>query len=266
MELMPTPFQHLVYAKSLLEDPTLPAALSGRLQAQAGAFLLGNTAGDVQVVSGQPRPETHFYAFPPRGRPRAWQAMVQAYPELADPDTLAPDRAAFVAGYSAHLIWDEVWAWEVYIPSYLESGVWEGRLARSVHHNALRVLLDRRAAAELATWSPLVPALQAVEPVGWLPFVAEGALRRWRDWLTEQLVDPERGATAQVFAERMGVSVAALEDKVREVAASAGRADADPWTVQLWEAIARYEQRGRAESRAAIAAYFESKQPVTSNQ
>ncbi len=251
MESMPTPFQHLVYAQALLDDPT---PLGARLRAQPGVFLLGNTAGDVQAVSGQPRPETHFYVFPPREEQRASAVMLTMHPELADARALTPERAVFVAGYIAHLIWDEVWAWEVYIPCYLESGMWEERLTRVVHHNAVRVLLDRRAEQALLTLPTLTAALRAAKPVGWLPFVADAALARWRDWLVEQLEQPGQKATAQVFAERMGVPIELLEAQVREVTAAAN--SDDPWMRQLWAAIARYEARGYEETYAAVKTYF----------
>ncbi len=250
---MPTPFQHLAYAKALLGDPALPEVVRERLWAQRGDFLLGNTAGDVQAVSGQPRPETHFYVFPPRGRPRAWRAMLEQYPALTARDALSPAQIAFVSGYIAHLIWDEVWAWEVFIPCYIESGIWETPLERNMHHNARRVLLDREAQRELRAWPPLVPALRASNPADWLPFVSDVALRQWRDWLVEQLASRATGETAAVFAARMGVPVAELEALAEQVAA--GRDDL--LLADFDGALARYTARGHAESREAIICYWQ---------
>ena len=54
-------------------------------------------------------------------------------------------------------------------------------------------------------------ALRKAEPRRWLPFVTDEHLRAWRDWLVEQLVPGHTVQTAQVFARRMGVSVAEME-------------------------------------------------------
>ena len=58
---MPTPFQHLVYASTILESTLLPASIREGLRAHRNAFLFGNTAVDVQSITGQARAETHFY-------------------------------------------------------------------------------------------------------------------------------------------------------------------------------------------------------------
>ena len=63
---MPTPIQHLAIAEQLLRDSTLPGAIRDRLLEQRGAFLFGNTAPDVQTVSGQLRETTHFFDIPLR--------------------------------------------------------------------------------------------------------------------------------------------------------------------------------------------------------
>ncbi len=57
----------------------------------------------------------------------------------------------------------------------------------------------------------LVVALRKAKPKGWLPFTADEHLRAWRDWLVEQLLPGHDVQTAQVFAQRMGVSVAEME-------------------------------------------------------
>ena len=80
---MPTPFQHLVYARNFLADQALPEALRTVFQAEAGAFLLGATAVDVQVLTSQARAETHFYEVPPREEARAVPTLLAACPTLA---------------------------------------------------------------------------------------------------------------------------------------------------------------------------------------
>ena len=250
---MPTPFQHLAYAKRVLENPTLPEELRETLLAHRSEFLFGSTAVDVQAVTGQRRYETHFYHFPPElSSPRAASKMLETYPALADPAELSPAHAAFISGYIVHLSWDEFWAWDIFIPFYRELRLWPSRLTRSVHHNALRVTLDRQAEAELRAWPEIIPLLKAAHPRRWLPFVTDDALRRWRDWLVEQLEDPAKVQTVQVFAERMGVSVEEFETIIQQVELGTYR----PAIHGLHAALRRYEEHAEADSVASLLWYW----------
>ncbi len=258
---MPTPFQHLVYAVRVLESPALPDAVADRIGRAYGAYLLGNTAPDVQAVTGQKRVETHFYRLPPPTHPRAGEVMLAYYPELASPMHLPAEQAAFISGYLVHLVWDEVWAWEVFLPFYCGSVRWSDRKACSIHHNALRVVMDRQAEVHLRTMPDVLPSLQGVEPHDWLPFVEDWALRRWRDWLVEQLREPHRVQTLQVFAHRLGVSEAHLASVAQAVAR---RVDAPP-VEGLSAALHRFEQRAQEESVLLLRRYWhavDSRRPV----
>src|SRR5512143_2353259 len=96
---MPTPVQHLVLAQRLLGEASLPAAIRDRLRAQRGAFLFGNTAPDVQTVSGQPREATHFFVIPWLRLPQPHTALFKLHPDLGLPQKLPAAQAAFIAGY-----------------------------------------------------------------------------------------------------------------------------------------------------------------------
>ena len=61
---MPTPFYHLSLAQELLTHPSLPEPINQFLRMRRCEFMFGNTAPDVQVVSGQARQETHFFNLP----------------------------------------------------------------------------------------------------------------------------------------------------------------------------------------------------------
>jgi hypothetical protein len=249
---MPTPFQHLVYAKTVLESALLPDNISAHLQAHVDAYLFGNTAVDVQSITGQARAETHFYHIYQENPDRAGGVLLATYPELVSPYRLSPAHAAFVSGYVAHLVWDEVWLWTVFRPVYLESELWPDRLTRNVHHNALRVLADRQAEAELRAWPDLLPLLRSVQPGDWLPFVETRALYRWRDWLVTQLADAKAVQTAQVFADRMGVSTEHLEGVAHAVALDTYK----PSVPGLRAAIENFESRAYADSIAALIQYW----------
>lgn len=211
MALVPTPFQHLVYARQVLDSAQLPDRLRERLQGSLGAFLLGNTAGDVQSLTGGSRYSTHFYHISSVGHPPAYEVFFAEARGLADPDRLSPAHAAFISGYLVHLAYDQVWARDVFLPFYRNASHWNDRLSYSIHHNAVRVWLDRRAQVQLAAWPEVAALLRGVHPQHWLPFVEDAELERWAEWVTSQ-IEHSTAQTSQVFAERMGVSVERLDE------------------------------------------------------
>jgi hypothetical protein len=248
---VPTPFQHLEYADRVLEHPALPPALRAALHAEPGAFLLGNTAADVQTITGHRRQATHFYTLADLGVPVAVPRLLRAHPRLAAPADLAPAHAAFVSGYLVHLIWDEIWAWDIFVPFYRDGPTWSDRRSFFLHHNALRVFLDRASYATLRARPAVRRLLSDVRPAAWLPFAPDPALCRWRDWLVEQLADPSLVQTVQVFADRMRVPVAEVTAVVRDL--TSGSYTAVPG---LTAALRRYEQDALWRSLGALLCYW----------
>lgn len=205
---MPTPVMHLALAEEILRGDGLSPAVRRLLIQQRGPFLLGHTAPDVQTISRQGREETHFYTIPRSTDRPASETLFAAYPTLARAETLPPARAAFITGYIAHLLLDELWLEDIFLHYFMRQE-WASLRERLFLHNVLRTWVDARDQRRLD--GGLVAALREAEPRGWLPFVGDEHLRAWRDWLAEQL-GPGRGVqTAEVFARRMGVTVTKLE-------------------------------------------------------
>lgn len=248
---MPTPFQHLVYADLVLSHPALPSPLRRLLTAHLGPYLLGTTAADVQVITGQDRVETHFYRLS-TGRDGSPVGKMLATLEPL-PGPRSPEHAAFLVGYAVHLVWDEIWAWDVFVPYYRDGEHWPDRKSYFVHHNALRVWLDQKAQAHLQDWAGLTACLRAPAPCDWLPFAPDWALVRWRDWLVAQLEDPSTVQTADVFAERLRVPVAALASLVSEM--EAGRYDV---VAGLAAALEAYEATALGESVLMLCGHDQS--------
>ncbi len=197
---MPTPFTHLAAASEILAHPQLAPEAKTGLLAELPAFLLGNTAPDVQTISGQPREATHFFPVPLRGAPPAGPRMLASYPGLARRPALPPPQAAFLAGYLAHLIFDQLWVRDIFEPFFGEEAAWANFRERLYLHNVLRAHWD---SLDLARLAPSVPAdLKAAGPDGWLPFVDDRHLHAWRDLLADQL-NSGAGRTVEVFAQRM---------------------------------------------------------------
>ncbi|HIE38026.1 MAG TPA: hypothetical protein EYP77_02975 [Anaerolineae bacterium] len=206
---MPTPVNHLIMAQETIESGWLTPSAQHLLEAERGPFLLGHTAPDVQTVSGRPRHETHFYTIPPGDDAPAHRALLAAYPELGRRDRLTPSRAAFLAGYLAHLLVDEKWWREIFHPFFGPQAGWATWEERLFLHNVLRTWLDRQDQARLDGGE--AETLRGVEPQGWLPFVRDEDLQAWRDLLVEQLRPGRAIRTAEVFAARMHLPTEAVE-------------------------------------------------------
>jgi len=204
---------HLALAERLLQGKGLSDPARRFLSDHRGPFLLGNTAADVQTISGQKRSETHFYRLPHSPEPPekpdtpAHQILLALHPALADPAALSPARVAFIAGYLAHILVDELWLHTIFLP-YFRYGA-EPWPERSFRHNVLRTWLDRRDLGHLN--GSVAQTLRGAEPDSWLPFVEDEALRSWRDWLVDQLGPGKHLQTAEVFAKRMGRSADEIE-------------------------------------------------------
>lgn len=204
---MPTPAMHLALAEKMLRRKDLPSSARRLLNQQRGPFMLGHTAPDVRTVSGQRREECHFYTVPRTSYRPAHRALFDAYPSLRHMEALSPSQAAFVAGYIAHLLLDELWLDDVFQHVFLQG--WAPLRERLFLHNVLRTWADHQAQARLN--GTVMEALADVVPDGWLPFVADEHLCVWRDWLVEQLSQDQGMETAGVFARRMGISPAEIE-------------------------------------------------------
>lgn len=202
---MPTPFYHLSVAEELLGHPDLSPEVRHALQEQRPAFLLGNTAPDVQVVSGQERQVTHFFDLPilPGVKP-AWEKMLATYRELGQPWAMPVARAAFLAGYLCHLQADWRWVLEIYLPVFGPGHLWKNFKQRLYLHNVLRAHLD---AEILPALEPeMGHTLELAGPQNWLPFVSDHYLVEWRYLIAQQLVPGAPIQTVEVFAARQGIS------------------------------------------------------------
>jgi hypothetical protein len=205
--LVPTPFYHLSIAVDLLKSSHLSGWARRCLNRQRCAFLLGNTAPDVQVISGQPRKDTHFFGLPiDETAPPPWELLLSTHFSLSNPHSLPPNHTAFLAGYLCHLLADWLWIRQIYSPVFGPECAWESFPQRLYLHNVLRAYLDRQVLASLP--DGLGTCLEAISPQDWLPFVEDRHLRQWRDFLSGQLHPGAIIQTVEVFAQRAGISSA----------------------------------------------------------
>jgi hypothetical protein len=194
----------LSIAQDLIAHSELSPAMRRLLQEQAGPFLLGNTAPDVQVISGHSRQATHFFSVPiPSGAQVPWDRLLVEYPGLIHSADLRPTRAAFIAGYLCHLQADWLWILNIFLPVFGPDQSWDTFSKRLYLHNVLRAYIDKGVVQSLS--HELMNTLLPTQPSGWLPFIQDVHLNEWRDYLVYQLQPGRDVKTVEVFASRHGI-------------------------------------------------------------
>lgn len=207
---MPTPIVHLRISNEILDRDEVSRGDYPPLPERAGDFLFGSIAPDVRAINDMSREETHFFHLPPRLGENGVEAMLEKYPQLADPLGLSSPQAAFVAGYLSHLLVDEIWLAEIFIPYFghqLDYGTFDRRM---VLHNVLRIYVDVRERDRLE--GTILQRLKDSTIEGLLPFVPDEDLEKWRDLICRQLIPGASVKTVEFFASRMDVPEAVVEE------------------------------------------------------
>jgi hypothetical protein len=200
---VPTPFYHLSIAQSILTQD-IRLSNSQSILKHYGAFILGNTAPDVQIVSRQSRQDTHFFRLPlDRHAQYPWEVMFERYPQLENLREINSEQVAFLLGYMCHLQADFLWVQTIFHPLFGPQLDWGSFPERLYLHNVLRAYLDAQILPTLD--SVLIAQMQAVIPNRWLPFIKDDHLIIWRDYLYEQLIPGAASRTVEVFASRQGL-------------------------------------------------------------
>jgi hypothetical protein len=187
-----------------MAHPNLSAEVRIQLNKHAGAFLLGNTAPDVQVISGQARQVTHFFTLPIQSAAAPpWETMLFEHPELIHVEHFPGSRSAFLAGYLCHLQADWIWVLTLFLPTFGPEQTWETFPRRLYLHNVLRAYLDGQVISTLT--ADVVGNLKDTCSENWLPFVRDYHLDEWRDFLTNQFKPGAEVKTVDLFASRQGI-------------------------------------------------------------
>jgi hypothetical protein len=251
---VPTPFYHLSLAEDLLRRSDLPAGSLKLLLEHRPAFLLGNTAPDVQTVSGQARQATHFFEVPilPGSQP-AWERLLALHPSLAG-HWQSPEQAAFLSGYLCHLQADWLWVEEIFSPVFGPRAAWQTFRRRLYLHNVLRAYLDRQILEQLRPETG--SELGRVLPMRWLPFVEDVNLCDWRDFLAQQLHPGSKVQTVEVFAARQGFA----PQEYYALLSSEERLDQEIFNHLPRQELLGYRQRLLEANTRLIAAYLDGGQ------
>ena len=198
---MPTPFTHLEIAQRLLRDEIIAPEIRALLEAERGAFLLGNIAADARVNSGVEREITHFYNYRVGIPEPPWCVMVKRYPQLLAPIDSA--HRAFMAGYVAHLSVDEIWSLRLVGPHFGRGEWGDGLKHRFCILQMLLIHLDERDFRRIESWQ--ADQLGSVAPRQWLPFLPDDDLRDWQHFIGKQTRPGGKSRTLKVLGERIGM-------------------------------------------------------------
>ena len=101
-----------------------------------GAALVGSTAPDRRVMTGQDRSETHYFELTKDSIGDGLKNMKLRYPNIFSlAKERGPSSQAFLLGYVSHLVADETWIVDVY-RKYFEQDKYFGK-------NPLKNIIDR---------------------------------------------------------------------------------------------------------------------------
>lgn len=196
---MPTPFTHLAKAQHLIDDPILSSEHRTLLAEYWGAFLLGNIIPDAhKEVDSLKRQDTHFFDYNPTIDPPAEQVMLKSFPRLTATHLGKTAHAAFIAGYLAHLVVDEVWCEDIIFP-YFHQVEWADTHTRHFMFIVLLTIMDGRDYDCLS--KEMYYDLELVQPYQWLPFLPDRAIIAWRDRIAVQLEPDGERETLQILGE-----------------------------------------------------------------
>jgi len=181
---------------------------------ELGCFLLGATAPDMRVMTGQPREETHFFTFENDHEQSGAAALFNRYPGVM---ALRGRAQAFVAGYLTHLTVDESWIQEVYRPFFGKRSPLAGGLEANFMDRVLQFYMEQgeRPGSELLQrWFEYV---FRADPGDEVPFVDLPSLHRWREVVVRIVTpDPTWERFSAFIQRRFGAAERADEQTLRE--------------------------------------------------
>jgi Zinc dependent phospholipase C len=173
---------HIYMARSVSER-----LQSGLLDSQVGGFYLGSTAPDIRVITRWERSRTHYFDLNNLGEQDGVGAFFKDNPALADAGQLSSATAAFVAGYTTHLVMDETWINTVYRPHFGPRSPLAGQLRANIMDRALQFSLDRDRRHDTELVAHVVDAVTRCDLGLDVGFIDADVLRQWHRVVIEMM-------------------------------------------------------------------------------
>ena len=154
------------------------------LDANVGCFLLGSISPDIKIATGFSREKYHFTSLDFQKVGAGAEQMFNTHPALAKSDMLNPPTQAFVAGYIAHLITDEIWIVDVFRRYFANKKIFSNDIFGKVMDRAIQLDLDSEA---FGTVNNILHLLKTNTNNVNVDFICLEALTEWRDWVVSFL-------------------------------------------------------------------------------
>ncbi len=160
------------------------------LDEDPGSFYLGSTAPDIRILTRWERERTHFFDLHNFDRQDGVRAMFEAFPALAQPAGLNPATAAFVAGYMAHLVMDEIWINDIYRPFFGPCSPQGGDVRANIMDRAIQFSLDRDKRIDRDLMAHVLDAVARADLELEIDFIDGDTLSRWKDVIVDVVDHP----------------------------------------------------------------------------
>lgn len=182
---MPPIFMHMALARDVAR-----AAEADVVAAAPGAYYLGATTPDIRVLTRWDRAQTHFFDLNVFDHQDSVAELFRQHPELAKPEQLPGETAAFIAGYITHLCLDERYIYDVYRPYFGQRSALGGDLAANTMDRLLQFELDRQRREDTATAAEIREALEGCSLAIDVGFLDSETLAKWLQVAIEQTHHP----------------------------------------------------------------------------
>ena len=150
-----------------------------------GSFFLGSTSPDIRVITKRKRDQTHFAPLNVERIGTGVEGLFQAHPALADSSRVSDATRAFLSGYFTHLVADETWILEIYLPHFDGQQIFTDHVEANICDRALQLDMDRLAREELDGMGQVCSFLAGSESDVEVDFISSETLSQWREWVTE---------------------------------------------------------------------------------
>ncbi len=148
------------------------------VEGEIGCYLLGATAPDMRVMTGQDREDTHFFRIDANHEQSGVAALLERYPEAL---TVRGRARAFVAGYLTHLTVDETWIQEVYRPYFGRESQLTDRVEANFMDRVLQFYMEQGARNDPELLQQWYQYIFRADPGEEVQFVDLPSLHRWRE-------------------------------------------------------------------------------------
>ena len=149
-----------------------------------GSFLLGSTSPDIRAMTKLERHRTHFAPLDIDRTGIGVAGLLETHPDLADAAGVSERTRVFLSGYFTHLMADETWILDIYLPHFNGENVVADPVLANIWDRALQLDMDRAAGDDLGEIGQVVELLEGSESEVGVDFIGSETLGQWREWVT----------------------------------------------------------------------------------